>query len=323
MGDRLIMAEDLFDLDEGDPQPVSPDAGWDPTSGKRALDELLHLTTQYRSGQDYFELMKFIARFRTYSPFNAMLIHAQKAGSRYVATARRWLDTWRRTIRIGARPMVILQPMGPVMFVFDVNDTEPLRGAPPLPPDIDRPFDVRSGKIRDEYETLVENAKRDGIRVHEVDHGSQSAGSIQTRRGPSAYQQVLAKQLPDRTVAYVEVLVRYELAVNRNLSLEAKYVTLTHELGHLYCGHIGTTNPKWWPSRPGLPLDAKEFEAESAAYLACSRIGIDNPSEQYLAGYVQSGRDIPPISLENVLRSAGLIETMSTQRRMKPRKNSP
>lgn len=308
------MTADLFDPDAEDPRPESPDAGWDPTSGKRALDELLHLTTQYRSGHDYFELMKFIARFGTYSPFNAMLIHAQKPGSRFVATAKRWRDHWRRTIRFGARPMVILQPMGPVLFVFDISDTEPQQGSPLLPSDVDRPFDVTFGYINHEYERLVENAMRDGVRLHEVDHGSQSAGSIQTKRGPPAYQKVFEKQLPDRTISYIQVLVGYELAVNRNLSLAAKYVTLTHELGHLYCGHIGTPNPKWWPSRPGLPLDAKEFEAESTAYLVCGRIGIDNPSEQYLSGYVRSGQDIPPISLENVLRSAGLIETMSPVR---------
>lgn len=204
-GDWSDMAGGLFDTDAGDPRPDAPYAAWDLASGKRAVDELLHLTTQYRSGRNYVELLRFIAQFRAYSPFNAMLIHAQKPGSRYVATARRWLDTWRRTVRTGARPMVILQPMGPVLFVFDVSDTEPLDDAPALPHDIDRPFDVRSGTIGDEYEKLVENAKRDGIRVHEVDHGSQSAGLIQVRRGPPAYQQVFDKQLPNRTVAYVRM----------------------------------------------------------------------------------------------------------------------
>ena len=113
------------------------------------------------------------------------------------------------------------------------------------------------------------------------------------------------------------------MAVNQNLSPAAQLVTLAHELAHLYCGHIGTPNSKWWPSRQGLSLASREFEAESTAYLVCGRIGIDNPSEQYLAGYVRSGKNIPPISLENVLRSAGLIESMSKQRRMKPRKDKP
>jgi hypothetical protein len=54
---------------------------------------------------------------------------------------------------------VILQPMGPVMFVFDVADTEPLPGAPPLPAKVERPFEVRRGKIGGELKSTVENAK--------------------------------------------------------------------------------------------------------------------------------------------------------------------
>ena len=189
------MNEDLFEAED-----VAPTTKSRREQGARAVDELLQLTAQYRSGKDYVELLQFIRRFRQYSPYNGMLIHMQKPGSRYVAPAGRWLDKWRRTIRIGARPMVILQPMGPVLFVFDVTDTEPLPDAPSLPPDIDRPFEVRAGTVRDEFANLVENAKRDGIRVNSVDHGSQSAGSIQTRSGPPTYQKVFEKQLPDRTV---------------------------------------------------------------------------------------------------------------------------
>jgi hypothetical protein len=35
-----------------------------------------------------------------------------------------------RRIKVGGRPLVILQPRGPVMFVFDVSDTEPEENAP-------------------------------------------------------------------------------------------------------------------------------------------------------------------------------------------------
>ena len=55
--------------------------------------------------------------------------------------------------------------MGPVMFVFDVADTEPLPGAAPLPDKAERLFEVRTGQIGDEFSRTVENAKRDGIVV--------------------------------------------------------------------------------------------------------------------------------------------------------------
>jgi hypothetical protein len=88
----------------------------------------------------------------------------------------------------------------------------------------------------------------------------------------------------------------------------------------LYCGHLGTPNEKWWPDRTGLPHDIREFEAESVCYLVCNRLGIDNRSDEYLAGYLQKHSDTPPISLDCVMKAAGLVEQMG-QLRLKPRKD--
>src|SRR5262249_32553422 len=134
---------------------------------------------QYNSSRAYFELMEFVGRFRFYSPFNAMLIHIQMPGARFVATARRWGDEFRRRVRIGARAIVILRPMGPVLFVFDVVDTESLPGAPLLPRLVEQPFEVFRGTIGSELERTIANARRDGVRVSERPQGSQRAGSIQ------------------------------------------------------------------------------------------------------------------------------------------------
>ncbi len=122
---------------------------------------------------------------------------------------------------------------------------------------------------------------------------------------------------PEKEVT--KVSVRYEVLLNSNHSQEARYATLTHELAHLYCGHLGTPNPDWWPDRR-LPHQAnREFEAESVCYLLCQRLGIDNPSAEYLAGYVERYSDVPMISLEAVMTAAGLIERMGRER-LKPRK---
>ena len=48
----------------------------------------------------------------------------------------------------------------------------------------------------------------------------------------------------------------------------------------------------------GLPKRVGEFEAESVAFLVCSRIGIDNPSHEYLSRYVKNYSSIPAISLD-------------------------
>jgi hypothetical protein len=92
------------------------------------------------------------------------MIHTQMPGAHFVCTARRWQKDYRREIKIDARPIVILQPMGPVLFVFDVSDTAPLPNAPPLPRQVEDPFHVRDGKIGGQLALTIENAKRDGVR---------------------------------------------------------------------------------------------------------------------------------------------------------------
>ncbi len=314
----------IFDdgLEEEHGSGATPARAWDRDSAKRALDDLFTNTLYYKSSRRYDELLKYMAHFPAYSPYNAMLLHVQMPGASYVAPPHRWIHKFGRRIKAGARPLVILQPMGPVMFVFDVSDTEPTEHARPLPPEVEKPFEVRRGFVGEKLEWVSENAKRYGVRVNNVPEGSQSAGSI----GPIA-EDVKAKQIfkagrdRQRKPVFIIVPVRYDLVVNKNMSREARYATIVHELAHLYCGHLGTPNNKWWPDRRGLEEKTREFEAESVTYLVSSRFGIENPSAKYLADYLGEQEKIPPISLECVLKSAGLIEKMSLGQ-MKPRKDT-
>lgn len=315
----------LFDVLQGESfsqEAETPAEIWEKDAAKRALDELFNLTCQYKTSDSFWELMKFVRRFRFYSPFNAMLVHVQMPGATFVAPPHRWSRDYQRQIKSGARPLVILQPMGPVMFVFDVSDTEPTKDARPLPTEIEKPFEVRAGRIGTGLEMVIENAKRDGLRITQSQAGSQSAGSIRhVAKGVNISQPFQSGMDKRRNPIFENIPVKYDLLINGILSREAQYVTIVHELAHLYCGHLGTPNHKWWPDRRGLGLDVREFEAESVAYLVCCRAGIDTPSEQYLSGYVKKQNQVPQISLDCVMKSAGLIETMS-QQKMKPRKKT-
>lgn len=286
---------------------------------KRALDELFSLTHQYRAGEAYRDLLKFVARFRSYSPYNAMLIHVQMPGAVFVAPPHRWLGTYQRTIRPGARPIVILQPMGPVMFVFDVSDTEPKACASSMPPEVENPFEVSGAALGSGLCRLIDNGKRDGVRVTFSKQGSQSAGSIcHVAAGINASQTFQTGRDSSGKPVTADIPIIYDLEVNANLDKEERYATIAHELAHLYCGHLGSPNLRWWPSRAGLGHVQREFEAESIAYLVCGRLGIANPSHRYLANYVSRHDQVPLISLDRVMATAGLIESM-TRRRLKPR----
>lgn len=297
-------------------QNSSPAEAWDRDVARRALDELFRLAGEYRTTEEYRKLLDFVGQFRFYSPYNAMLVHIQMPGARYVAPPHRWLREYRRRIKPAARPLIILQPMGPVLFVYDVSDTEPEDEAPPLPPQVLQPFAVRHGQIRGELVHTIENAKRDGVLVAEREGGSQSAGIIRCAQIAKRLA-FLAKEKPERE--FISVPLRYELLLNSKHSAPEKYATLAHELGHLYCGHLGTPNDRWWPDRRGLSEELGEFEAESICYLLCMRLGIDSPSAEYLSQYMKNHKETPAISLECVMKSAGLIEQMGRER-LKPRK---
>ena len=54
--------------------------------------------------------------------------------------------------------------------------------------------------------------------------------------------------------------------------------------------------------------------------MVCERIGINNPSEKYLSGYLKENRIVPYVSLEAILRATGTIERMLRGDVIKPHK---
>lgn len=190
--------------------------------------------------------LQFVRGFRAYSPFNATVVRIQSPGATYVASTDRWLRDYDRAISPGARPLMILQPRGPVMFVYDVADTEPLYSqARPLPKRVTDPFAVTwHGDVVKVMARTVGNAARDGIRVTYTPSGASQAGCAMPARAQGAINFV-ARRRPERVT--VAVQVRYDVVINDHLDAPAQYATLLHELAHIYCGHLGTPNEKWWP----------------------------------------------------------------------------
>jgi hypothetical protein len=314
--------------DDGQPEDAlvhpspTPAALWAADAAQHALDELFSATIAYRNGKSFANLLRFMSGFRSYSPFNAMLLHIQRPGAQFVAPAHRWQRDYQRRVKPNALPMVILQPMGPVMFVFDVSDVEPDPNdlfVFPLPPEVERPFDARTGHIGSELDRTIRNAKRDGVRVAFSKHGSQAAGSICVMQEPGPMLLFEFGKGKEGEPNGELVRAKYDLILNSEVDRAGQYATLVHELAHLYCGHLGTPNPRWWPDRQGLTIDAREFEAEAVAHLLCRRLGVEIPSDRYLSGYLANDGTIPAISLECVVKAAGLIEAMG-HKALKPRK---
>lgn len=254
------------------------------------LDKLFEEVGTYRSSADFVELLKFIKRFRHIAPYNAMLIHIQKPGSVYVASASDWKNRFNRDIKPGARPLVILRPFGPVAFVYEVNDTQ----GDNLPPEIQDPFEAYGIVSELEIEKFIRSSLYSGIRIAEGDYGSTLAGQVQVADSVAQFNGKSFR-------------VPFSMTVNRNLDTATKLATIYHELGHVFCGHLFSPQIKL-PQRYYLSEEEREFEAESVCWLLCERQGIVNHSAEYLNDYLGKNGEIPNISVDAVLKAVGAIE---------------
>jgi len=257
---------------------------------RSVLDRLLADSLLYRSSSDFLELLDFVVRLRPFAPFNAMLLQIQKPGLSYAASAHDWLARFDRWPKEGARPLLILWPFGPVALVYDVLDTE---GAP-LPKDVACfiAHGAMDEKTMASFRPLLTKSR---IEVLLVDAGDSSAGLIRVVKRPAGKKEA----------------GRYRIHLNRNHAPAVQFATLTHELGHLYLGHLGPDAKLKIPSRGPLSHAQEEIEAESVAYILCERNGVESKSQTYLASFVAEARTTASeVDVYQVMRAAGQVEAV-------------
>lgn len=263
-------------------------------SAKESIDELVENARAYRRGPEVRELFDFVRKFPHLAPFNAMLVHIQNPGARYVLRAGDWRNRYGRRLQPGAKPYIILWPMSPIQFVFDLSDTEPVDpGWDEVPELAQNPFPAKGSVPLKVTRRMLENAPRHRIRIESFDGGTDLAGDVVRRSG-----------------ADYDFVVR----LNGKHSETQRFGTLAHELAHVFCGHLGTTVEKLWAERGELSRETEEFEAEAVAYLVTERFHLDTGSAAYLSDFLSKGAPLPEFSLEAVLRATHLVEEMALGR---------
>ncbi|MCI0364657.1 MAG: hypothetical protein L0219_12295 [Phycisphaerales bacterium] len=175
----------------------------------RAIDDLFRQALSKKGATAFSEFCEFIRRFHRFSVFNVMLIRVQRPGAQVVGSRSQWqrIDRW---INPDAVPLIILQPFGPVEFVYELGDT----AGRPVPGGEYDPFGA-SGRLDGcNWERAVRAAAKVGIVVEQIEHyGSGLAGTA-----------AIVHQAPNfqsHTEAISEQGGRWRVRVNRALSTAA------------------------------------------------------------------------------------------------------
>ncbi len=271
------------------------------------VDEVFASLTRFRRRHDFIELMQFIARFPNYSTFNGLLLYLQNPLATYVATARTWAQKYNRQPTRNAKPLVILAPMAPILFLFDIQDTE----GNPVPSDLLRPREVDDQQLGKCYATTLHNAAIHGISVYETALDSDEMDTA-CRITPAVRKKYQDLNLPKDTC--------YLVFIDKTLTLEGRYAALAHELGHIFCSHLGIDRHAWWPERGDLNVRGEKIEADSVAYLVCQRSGLRADSEHFLHPVSETYQEIPAFSMNAVTQAVSYIEDMGKHRWKAPKK---
>lgn len=256
-----------------------------------ALDELFQSSQNYKNSKKFLELIKFISRFPSLSPFNAFLVYTQNPGVQIVLTENKW-GRYKRKVKFGARPLVILMPFGPVAFVYDIADTE----GPEIPEYLTNPFATKGSLNISIYNNTLSATMKENIIVKEDSVNKSLAGYARRENN------------------------KINITLSNSWGINEKYSTLVHELGHIFSGHLGILENRWWKDRASLNKIIKEIEAESITYLVCTRLGLKTTSDEYLSTYINKESELPEISFETILTVSGYIEQM-TEKSFRPRKS--
>ncbi|MDE0111877.1 MAG: ImmA/IrrE family metallo-endopeptidase [Albidovulum sp.] len=252
---------------------------------ERALiEQLIGATRLYDSCTAIQDLFDFAIRFRRFAPFNAMLLHIQKPGLTFAATAADWKNKFGRWPKQYARPLLILRTMGPVDFVFDIQDTEG-RAIPPGVFSFPTLGNLTERRLADFFQMLA----RIDIDVCDFDAGDAKAGAIWMSWKSDS---------PNGKNSYM-------LSLNRNHSAPTRFVTVAHELAHLFLGHLGADEGRRVRNRSSISVALQEAEAEMTAYLVAKRNGLEPRSESYLAKYQGEFEDL---NLYGIARAANAVE---------------
>lgn len=101
---------------------------------RRSVQAMIDLALERRYASDLGDLLDQVASLRQHRLFNALLAVLQRPHAQLLLQPHEWKSDYHRVIRPNEQPIVLMLPFGPVMFCFDISQTEETEQSRPLPP---------------------------------------------------------------------------------------------------------------------------------------------------------------------------------------------
>ncbi len=292
---------------------------------RERLRELMGIALTIPTPEAILEFSAFASRLRgmgkagarRLGPYNIMMVFTQRPGAQAVASRSDWAKVG-QTVRPDAIPILILRPNGPTMQVFELEDTLPRREKQPDRDAFATAGDFKAETLQGLIEKLSAPDKRNlKVEIDLGDLGSNSAGWIceQPSLLPSSGQSLQGE--PGLGALHVgQQPGHWRIMLNRRLTPAEQFATLLHELGHLFCGHVGPfeegnarADEYGWPDRSRIPYEAMEIEAELVSWHICERMGLVTGSAIYLRPHMEKAtREMQAVDLDRVTRAIAKIE---------------
>ena len=191
-----------------------------------ALQELFLDALKTQPDTAFQEFLEFAQHFSGLSIYNAMLLRIQRPGAVAVASTSKWASIGRYP-KPGVTPLVLLQPFGPVRFVYEMADTEGVE----IDGERANTLFAQGHPNLATYQKMASSAGASLVRVSEVARGLHSAGFAQQGH------RIEARWLSGGT----KKEPHWEVVLNSNLDGPSKFATLGPRAGAYLLWPFGST----------------------------------------------------------------------------------